>query len=91
MLLELYRNASGYFGFHGTNLSQIDTKLLMFLNQTEAHNLKVISSNLVPATKIQKLIQQLMQSPALLIPAGLLLLVRYSCPFFVIDVATLPL
>ena len=51
----------------------------------QAHNLKVISSNLVPATKIPKLIQQLMQSPAWLSPAGLLLVsatrVRFLGPF----------
>ena len=47
----------------------------------QAHNLKVTGSNPVPATKIQKLIQQLMQSPAWLSPAGLLL-VSALCPFF---------
>jgi hypothetical protein len=46
----------------------------------QAHNLKVVSSNLAPATKIPKLIQQLMQSPAWLSPAGLLL-VSAPCPF----------
>ena len=39
----------------------------------QAHNLKVISSNLVPATKIPTLYQYLTQSPARLTPAGLLL------------------
>ena len=46
----------------------------------QAHNLKVTGSNPVPATKIPKLIQQLMQSPAWLSPAGLLL-VSALCPF----------
>ena len=46
----------------------------------QAHNLKVVSSNLAPATKIHKLIQRLIQSPAWLSPAGLLL-VSALCPF----------
>ncbi len=46
----------------------------------QAHNLKVTGSNPVPASKIPKLIQKLIQSPAWLSPAGLLL-VSALCPF----------